>query len=86
MSKKFLKKATEKEGIRTDMKTEDGATYILKYGRFGAYLESENYASDELRISLPSEIKKLLDSLETKNDVLLIKAKFDIAKQEEKEF
>lgn len=32
--KKILEESNKKkEGIRTDMKTEDGATYILKYGK-----------------------------------------------------
>ena len=33
---------------------------LLKLGRFGSYLESENFKDDNERVSLPGEVKKLL--------------------------
>ena len=53
----------EKKGKETDVKTEDGAKYLLKVGRYGAYLESENYSQDKLRMPLPSEIRKKLKTM-----------------------
>ena len=48
----FVKEEVEKiqstkKGILTDFFTEDGSRYLLKSGRFGEYLESENYEKDE---------------------------------------
>lgn len=59
----FVKDALEeslkkKAGHRTDVKTESGAYYLLKEGRFGSYLESENFKEDSLREALPAEIRK----------------------------
>lgn len=59
----FVKDALEeslkkKAGHRTDMKTETGAMYLLKEGRFGSYLESEKFKEDGLREALPAEIRK----------------------------
>ena len=47
-----------KKGILTDYLDEDGNRYVLKVGRFGEYLESENYEKDEKRMSLPAELKQ----------------------------
>ena len=47
-----------KKGILTDYFDEDGNRYVLKVGRFGEYLESENYEKDEKRMSLPAELKQ----------------------------
>lgn len=49
-----------KLGKPTDVKTENGNIYLLKTGRFGSYLESENYSKDNLRMPLPPEIRKAL--------------------------
>ena len=47
-----------KKGILTDYFDEEGNRYVLKVGRFGEYLESENYEKDEKRMSLPAELKQ----------------------------
>ena len=47
-----------KKGILTDYFDEAGNRYVLKVGRFGEYLESENYEKDEKRMSLPAELKQ----------------------------
>jgi len=47
-----------KKGILTDYFDENGNRYVLKVGRFGEYLESENYEKDEKRMSLPAELKQ----------------------------
>ena len=47
-----------KKGILTDYFDEEGNRYVLKIGRFGEYLESENYEKDEKRMSLPAELKQ----------------------------
>ena len=47
-----------KKGILTDYFDENGNRYVLKIGRFGEYLESENYEKDEKRMSLPLELKQ----------------------------
>lgn len=59
----FVKEEVEKiqsakKGILTDFFTKDGSRYLLKVGRFGEYLESENYEKDEIRMSLPPELKQ----------------------------
>jgi DNA topoisomerase-1 len=61
----FVKEAVEekialKKGKPTDVVTDTGKKCLLKLGRFGSYLESEDFASDQIRISLPSEIRKML--------------------------
>ncbi|WP_300360738.1 type I DNA topoisomerase, partial [Fusobacterium sp.] len=53
-------KIAEKKGKMTDVVAENGAKMLLKFGRFGSYLESENYTEDNIRTPLPSEIKKAL--------------------------
>lgn len=42
----------KKAGHKTDMKTETGVSYLPKEGRFGSYLESENFKEDGLREAL----------------------------------
>ena len=59
----FVKEAVEKlqnnkKGIPTDYSDENGVKYVLKVGRYGEYLESENYENDEKRMSLPLELKQ----------------------------
>lgn len=59
----FVKEEVErlqnnKKGILTDYFDEEGNRYVLKVGRFGEYLESENYEKDEKRMSLPVELKQ----------------------------
>lgn len=59
----FVKEGVEKlqnnkKGILTDYFDEVGNRYVLKVGRFGEYLESENYEKDEKRMSLPVELKQ----------------------------
>ena len=79
-------KMDAKRGKLTDIKTDDGAVMLLKLGRFGSYLESENYSSDNIREPLPTEIRKLLaqGTVEEKNGVVLLKEKIDAIKDEEK--
>ncbi len=75
----------EKRGKLTDVKTLKGVTMLLKVGRFGSYLESENYTSDNIREPLPSEIRKLLaqGSIEEKNGIVLLNDKIKSIKDEE---
>ncbi|WP_176837547.1 type I DNA topoisomerase [Fusobacterium sp.] len=75
----------EKKGKETDVKTEDGAKYLLKVGRYGAYLESENYSQDKLRMPLPSEIRKKLKNNEVleKDGVVLLNHMLQEIKDEE---
>ena len=59
----FVKEEVEKlqnnkKGILTDYFDEEGNRYVLKVGRFGEYLESENYEKNEKRMSLPAELKQ----------------------------
>ncbi|MGL4641739.1 MAG: type I DNA topoisomerase [Cetobacterium sp.] len=49
-----------KQGKLTDVYSENGSRLLLKLGRFGSYLESENFKDDNERVSLPAEVKKLL--------------------------
>ena len=69
----------KKEGQKTDIVLENGAKLILKYGRFGAYLESENYKEDNIRKTIPSEVKKKIESgaIDRTGDVLHLKEIFD---------
>lgn len=48
---------SEKKGVPTDHYTKDGARLFVKKGRFGEYLESENYENDEVRMPLPYKVK-----------------------------
>jgi len=63
----------------TDMKTEDGSMMTLKKGRYGEYLESANFAVDEIRIPLPTSIKKMVKEgqLEEVDGVIIIKYLLD---------
>ena len=85
--KEILKEKMEaKRGKTTDIKTESGAVMLLKFGRFGSYLESENYANDNIREPLPSEIRKLLaqGAVPEKDGVVLLNEKIKEIKDEEK--
>ena len=46
-----------KIGVPTDLVTETGTKCLLKTGRFGSYLESENFKEDQIRISLGIKTK-----------------------------
>lgn len=78
-----------KKGRETDLTVDDKGEVklLLKYGRFGSYLESENFAEDNIRISLPSEIRKMLatNEIEEVNGVVLLKEEMDKIKKEEEE-
>ena len=82
----ILKEKIEaKKGKLTDIKTPDGAVMLLKFGRFGSYLESENYAKDNIREPLSSEIRKLLaqGAIEEKDGVVLLNDRIQAIKDEE---
>ena len=82
----ILKEKIEaKKGKPTDMKTPKGAVMLLKFGRFGSYLESENYAEDNIREPLSSEIRKLLaqGAVEEKDGVVLLNDRITAIKNEE---
>lgn len=88
--KVFVKEALEeslkkKAGYKTDMKTETGVSYLLKEGRFGSYLESENFKEDGLREALPAEIRKELKagSIEKIDGIYQIQEKIRQIKEEE---
>ncbi|MGL5122834.1 MAG: type I DNA topoisomerase [Fusobacteriaceae bacterium] len=74
-----------RNGKPTDVYTETGSKCLLKLGRFGSYLESENFKEDEIRLSLPGEIKKHIinGTLEEKNGISLIKDMLDKILEEE---
>lgn len=74
-----------KRGMETDVKTEKGVVYLLKTGRFGSYLESEDYKNDNLRIPLPTIIRKKLanDKIHEENGIILLKDELDKIKKEE---
>ena len=60
--KVHVKEAAEKiknikKGLLTDFYTEEGSRYLLKVGKYGEYLESENYEKDDKRMPLPLIIK-----------------------------
>ena len=75
----------EKKGRPTDVKTDKGDIYLLKVGRYGAYLESEKYSEDKLRMPLPSEIRKKLKNNEIieKNGIVQINGLLQAIKDEE---
>ena len=76
----------ENKIIVSDVECPCGSGYmILKNGRFGSYLESENYAEDNIREPLPSEIRKLLaqGAVEEKDGVVLLNEKIKAVKDEE---
>lgn len=74
-----------KQGEPTDIYTQNGSRMNLKLGRFGSYLESEDYANDQIREGLPSEIRrKLAQGQVEKNDgVFLLKDELQKIKDEE---
>lgn len=63
----------KKKGYFTDYE-KDGVKYFLKDGRYGMYLESENYETDNLRIALSTEIKNKLKKgqIKVEDDVYLL--------------
>lgn len=75
----------KKEGQRTDLISETGYPMLLKYGRFGAYLESENYKEDEIRKTIPKEIKDKIEKkiFKEEDGILLIKESFEEIQREE---
>ncbi len=78
-------KLDAKKGKPTDIKTSSGAVMLLKLGRFGSYLESENYNTDNIREPLPSDIRKLLTqgAVEEKDGVVLLNDRIQAIKEEE---
>lgn len=78
-------KLDAKKGKPTDIKTSSGAVMLLKLGRFGSYLESENYNTDNIREPLPSDIRKLLaqGNVEEKDGVVLLNDRIQAIKEEE---
>ncbi|WP_073507958.1 type I DNA topoisomerase [Streptobacillus notomytis] len=68
-----------KKGFKTDMFTPNGSQYLLKIGRFGEYLESEEYENDNLRKSLTKDLKTKIKkgTLKPVNGVYLLKEYFD---------
>lgn len=74
-----------KKGKETDVLTSTGAKYLLKTGRFGSYLESENFSEDNDRMPLPPEIRKILanNKIEEKNGVMQINTELKKIKDEE---
>ncbi|MGL4392831.1 MAG: type I DNA topoisomerase [Fusobacteriaceae bacterium] len=81
------KRIKERQGKPTDVFTEKGARCLLKLGRFGSYLESENYKEDEIRVSLPNEIKKqiITGTLQEKDGISLINGELERLKKEEED-
>lgn len=79
-------KIAEKKGKPTDVLTDNGSPMLLKFGRFGSYLESENYSSDNIRTPLPSEIKKALalNEIPEENGVVKLNLRLQAIKSEEK--
>lgn len=75
----------DKKGVPTDYFTEDGNRYLLKSGRYGEYLESENYENDEKRMALPTILKQKLKkgNLEEIDGVLIIKNEIESIISEE---
>ena len=77
----------KKEGQKTDIILDNGSRLLLKYGRFGAYLESYNYKEDNIRKTIPKEIKTKIDNntIKKENDILCLKDMFDKIEKEEAE-
>ncbi|MGL4997440.1 MAG: type I DNA topoisomerase [Cetobacterium sp.] len=76
-----------KQGKMTDVCSAAGNRLLLKLGRFGSYLESENFKEDNERVSLPGEVKKLLmnGSIEEENGIVQLKWIMDGIQKEEEE-
>lgn len=79
-------KIAEKKGKPTDVLADNDSPMLLKFGRFGSYLESENYSSDNIRTPLPSEIKKALalNEIPEENGVVKLNLRLQAIKSEEK--
>lgn len=79
-------KIAEKKGKPTDVLADNGSPMLLKFGRFGSYLESENYSSDNIRTPLPNEIKKALalNEIPEENGVVKLNLRLQAIKSEEK--
>lgn len=75
-----------KNGRLTDYFTEDGSRYLLKVGRYGEYLESENYKEDGKRMPLHDKIKEKLKKGQIKSvdNVLQLKEFIEDILNEEK--
>lgn len=65
VKEKVEKLIEEKKGTLTDYE-ENGVKFYQKLGRFGAYLESENYAEDKKRLTLSPLIRAKLKKGEIK--------------------
>lgn len=76
---KLDKLLNNKKGIDTNYFTDNGSRYLLKVGRFGEYLESENFSKDNLRLSLSKEIRLKLkkNSIKIEDGILLIKEELE---------
>lgn len=76
-----------KQGKLTDVFLSSGSRLLLKLGRFGSYLESENFKEDNERVSLPGEVKKLLmnGAIEEKDGIVQLKWIMDKIQKEEEE-
>lgn len=85
VAEKIKERDKGKIGVLTDVIAENGAKCLLKIGRFGSYLESENYKNDQIRISLPNSIKKLLISGEIKEENGVIHLANEIKKIKDEE-
>jgi DNA topoisomerase-1 len=74
-----------RRGKPTDVYTDTGANLFLKTGRFGSYLESENFATDEIRTPLPSEVRKMLAENRVIEKDGIVQLKYILDKIEEEE-
>ena len=76
----------DKMGIPTDFFTQDNKRYVVKKGRFGEYLESEDFKNDEKRMSLPLPIKQKLKKgeLNTVDGILQVKDEITTIIEEER--
>lgn len=81
---KFLE---SKKGIKTDVFTENNKRYLLKEGKYGQYLESEDYENDQLRKPLSKEIKSKLskNTIKLSNGILKLNDILNKQDEEEKE-
>ena len=85
VKEKVEKLIEEKKGTLTDYE-EDGVKFYQKLGRFGAYLESENYAEDKKRLTLSPLIRAKLKKGEIKvEDGLLHISQYILKEKEENE-
>lgn len=85
VKEKVEKLIEEKKGTLTDYE-EDGVKFYQKLGRFGAYLESENYAEDKKRLTLSPLIRSKLKKGEIKvEDGLLHISQYILKEKEENE-